>query len=198
MFTGLVEDVGRVYRWEKRKASGRLVLESDLSTRAMALGSSIAVNGACLTVIGKARRRFAVDVSPETLRRTNLQYAAPGDWVNLEQPLRLGERLGGHLVTGHVDGVGKVISIRAAREFTLFKFRAPQALMRLLVPKGSVAVDGISLTVNQCAQRDFSVMIIPFTLQHTNLHRRRLGDKVNIEVDIIGKYVKQLLTPRIS
>jgi riboflavin synthase alpha subunit len=166
MFTGLIEDVGRVYRWEKRKASGRLVLKSDLSTREMALGSSIAVNGACLTVIGKARRRFAVDVSPETLRRTNLQDAAPGDWVNLEQPLRLGERLGGHLVTGHVDGVGKVVSIRAAGEFTLFKFRAPQALMRLLVPKGSVAVDGISLTVIN-ARSGFFRHDHSFTLQHT-------------------------------
>jgi riboflavin synthase len=198
MFTGLIEDVGRVYRWEKRKGSGRLILETDLSTREMALGSSIAVNGACLTVIGKARGRFAVDVSPETLRRTNLRDAIPGDWVNLEQPLRLGERLGGHLVTGHVDGVGKVVSIRGAGEFTLFRFRVPPALVRLLVPKGSVAVDGMSLTVNKCEPREFSVMIIPFTLKHTNLHRRRLGDKVNIEVDIIGKYVKQLLTPRLS
>jgi len=198
MFTGLIENVGRVSRWEKRKAAGRLFLETELSTREMALGSSIAVNGACLTVIAKTRGRFAVDVSPETLRRTNLQDARPEDWVNLEQPLRLGERLGGHLVTGHVDGVGKVVSIRAAGEFTLFKFRAPQALLRLLVPKGSVAVDGISLTVNQCARRDFFVMIIPFTLEHTNLHRRRIGDRVNLEVDIIGKYVKQILTPRIS
>ena len=196
MFTGLIEDVGRVRSWERRKDSGRLTLETDLAVRGMALGSSVAVNGACLTVVSKARGCFAVDVSPETLRRTNLQQVKPGDLVNLERPLRLGERLGGHLVTAHVDGIGKVISVRRTGQFFSFQFKVPVSLACFLVPKGSVAIDGISLTVNACRGGQFSVMIIPFTFQHTNLHRRKLGDKVNIETDIIGKYVKRLLAPR--
>jgi riboflavin synthase len=197
MFTGLIEDVGRVASWQLRKASGRMTIETKLASRGMPLGCSIAVNGACLTVVSKARGSFAADVSPETLRRTNLGALNPGDRVNLELPLRLGERLGGHLVTGHVDGVACVVAIRPAGDFTMFRFDAPASLIPLLVPKGSVAVDGISLTVNECRGKQFSVMIIPFTLKHTNLHSRRLGDKVNLEVDIIGKYVKQLLVPRV-
>ncbi|MGH7848473.1 MAG: riboflavin synthase [Candidatus Binatia bacterium] len=196
MFTGLIEDVGRVRSWEKRKDSGRLALETRLALKNMALGSSVAVNGACLTVVSKARGCFAVDVSPETLRRTNLQQVKRGGLVNLERPLRLGERLGGHLVTAHVDGLGKLVSVRRAGQFLSLQFKVPVSLARLIVPKGSVAVDGISLTVNECRDERFSVMIIPFTFQHTNLHRRKLGDKVNIETDIIGKYVNQLLAPR--
>lgn len=193
MFTGLIENVGRVHSWEKGKDCGRLTLATDLAVRQMALGSSVAVNGACLTMVSKGRGRFAVDVSPETLKRTNLQDVNPGDLVNLERPLQLGERLGGHLVTGHVDGVGKIVGVRRAGQFFSFQFKVPASLARLLVQKGSVAVDGISLTVNECRDEHFSVMIIPFTFQHTNLHLRKVGDRVNIETDLIGKYVKQLL-----
>jgi riboflavin synthase len=195
MFTGLIEDVGRVHGWDKGKGAARLALETRLALKPMALGSSIAVNGACLTVMSKGRGRFAVEVSPETLLRTNLQEAKPGDLVNLERPLRLGERLGGHLVTAHVDGMAKLVSIQRAGEFLSLQFKVPVVLARLIVPKGSVAVDGISLTVNECRAGRFSAMIIPFTFQHTNLHRRKLGDRVNIETDIIGKYVAKLLTP---
>jgi riboflavin synthase len=196
MFTGLIEDVGRVKRWEKRKENGRLTLSTNLAVREMALGSSIAVNGACLTIVRKERGGFAVDVSPETLKRTNLRDVHRGDRVNLERPLRLGERLGGHLVTGHVDGIGRIVGLRRAGHFLSFQFKVPASLGRLLVPKGSVAVDGISLTVNECREERFSVMIIPFTFEHTNLHRRNLGDRVNIESDIVGKYVKQFLAPK--
>lgn len=193
MFTGIIEDMGRVHEWQLRRGSGVLTLKSHLPSKAIGLGSSVAVNGTCLTVVAKAKGRFTVEVSPETLKRTNLKSIKPRDAVNLELPLRLQDRLGGHLVTGHVDGVAVIEEVKRRGKFTFFWFRIPATLAPLLVPKGSVAVDGISLTVNECADRRFSVAIIPYTLQHTNLRQRRVGDKVNIEVDIIGKYVKRLL-----
>lgn len=193
MFTGLIEDVGEVYRWQMRKRSGTLTLSTRLPLDEMSLGASIAVNGACLTIVGKANGRFAVDVSPETLERTSLKKLRRGHLVNLERPLRLSDRLGGHLVTGHVDGVGVVKEIKKRGKFTFFLFQVPASIDPLLVPKGSVAVDGISLTVNECEKQRFSVAIIPYTLRHTNLLGRRVGDKVNIEADIIGKYVQRLL-----
>ena len=193
MFTGIIEDMGKVYRWQMHKGAGTLTLTTHLPSSEMKRGSSIAVNGTCLTVIEKAEGRFSVDVSPETLERTTLRKLRRGDPVNLERPLRLSDRLGGHLVTGHVDGVGIIQEIRKKGKFTFFSFQVPAALAPLLVPKGSVAVDGISLTVNECEKRRFSVAIIPFTLNHTNLLGRMVGDKVNIETDIIGKYVQRLL-----
>jgi riboflavin synthase len=196
MFTGLIEDVGEVYRWQLRRDWGRLTLRTHLSLQKIPIGSSIAVNGACLTVVERTRGSFAVDVSHETLRRTNFRNLKPGDAVNLERPLRLQDRLGGHLVTAHVDGVGVTDAIEARDGFTSFFFRVPASLARFVVPKGSVAVDGISLTVNECQKRRFSVVIIPFTLMGTNLRQRRLGDKVNIETDLIGKYVHRFLTVR--
>ena len=196
MFTGLIEDVGKIAVLRLNKGSAALTVKTILPLRAMPLGASIAVNGACLTVVKKLSGSFTVDVSPETLARTNLEKLKVGSLVNLEQPMRLQERLGGHLVTGHVDGVGTVASIRKQGEFTIFRFRVPPALARLLVSKGSVAVDGISLTVNDCGRDDFSVAIIPFTLRHTNLQGRRVSDKVNIETDLIGKYVHSFLAKR--
>jgi riboflavin synthase len=196
MFTGLIEDVGKISALSWKNGSAVLSVKTHLPTRAMPLGASIAVNGACLTVVKKLRGAFTVDVSPETLARTNMRQLTVGSLVNLEQPMRLQERLGGHLVTGHVDGVGEIAAIGAQGEFTIFRFRVPPPLARLLVSKGSVAVDGISLTVNDCRRNGFSVAIIPFTLRHTNLQGRRVGDKVNIETDLIGKYVHSLLAKR--
>ena len=193
MFTGLIEDVGAVTRWEQARRSGRLTFSTHLPSRGMPLGSSIAVNGICLTVVARSRGRLTVDVSPETLARTNLQGIQKGDSVNLERPLRLSDRLGGHLVTGHVDTVAIVKGIRPSGDFTFFRFSVPSQVMQLIVPKGSVALDGISLTVNDCERRVFTVAIIPFTLKNTNLHRHRVGDKVNIETDLVGKYVRNLL-----
>ena len=193
MFTGLIEDLGEVSRWQVRKRAGRLTLRTALPLKEIRVGSSLAVNGTCLTVVEKSRGRITVDVSPETLKRTNLNKIEAGDPVNLERPLRLMDRLGGHLVTGHVDGVAVTEDIKKRGEFTFFLFRVSAPIYRLLVPKGSVAVDGISLTVNECKKRCFSVAIIPFTLRHTNLHRLRVGDRVNIETDLIGKYLQQLL-----
>ncbi len=193
MFTGIIEDVGEVHRWQMQRGGGTLTLSTRLPLRELEMGSSIAVNGTCLTVVEKARERFSVDVSPETLERTSLKQLRRGSPVNLERPVRLSDRLGGHLVTGHVDGVGIIREIRKNGKFIFFSFRVPAALGPLLVTKGSVAVDGISLTVNECEKQRFSVAVIPFTLKHTNLLGRRVGDKVNIEADIIGKYVQRLL-----
>jgi riboflavin synthase len=196
MFTGLIEDVGVIGALRIEKGSAVLTVKTNLNVHSMPLGASIAVNGACLTVVKKAKGAFTVDVSPETLRRTNLDQLAVGSPVNLEQPMRLQERLGGHLVTGHVDGVGAVAAIKREGDFTVFSFRVPASLGALFVSKGSVAVDGISLTVNECGSRRFSVAIIPFTLRHTNLRTRRVGDKVNVETDLIGKYVQNLMQQR--
>lgn len=196
MFTGLIEDVGRIERWRLSKRSGVLTIATKLPLRELKLGSSIAVNGACLTVVQKGRARFVVDVSPETLRRTKLATLQPGDSVNLERPLRVNDRLGGHLVTGHVDGIAVAEEIKKRGDFTFFTFRIPVRLEKYLVPKGSIAVDGISLTVNQCARQRFSVAIIPFTLNHTNLRACGVGDKVNVEIDLIGKYVEKFIRGR--
>ena len=196
MFTGLIEDVGKIVSLRFANRAAMLTVQTRLSVRAMELGASIAVNGACLTVVKKGRGEFTVDMSPETLKRTSLKELRAGSLVNLERPMRLRDRLGGHLVTGHVDGVATVAAVEKKGEFTFFKFRLPRRLGAFLVSKGSVAVDGISLTVNECGARQFSVAIIPFTLQHTNLRGRRVGDKVNIETDLIGKYVNKLIKRR--
>ena len=196
MFTGLIEDVGKIGVLRIAKNSAVLEVKTKLPLRAMPLGASVAVNGACLTVVKKTKDVFMVDVSPETLQRTNLQSLAAGSLVNLEQPMRFQDRLGGHLVTGHVDGIGTITAIKPEGGFTVFRFRVPAIISSLLVAKGSVAVDGISLTVNDCRRDGFSVAIIPFTLQHTNLRVRRVGDKVNLETDLIGKYVQSFLAQR--
>ena len=196
MFTGLIEDVGRVASLVMNEQSAVLTVESGLAVRGIPLGASIAVNGACLTVVQKSKKSVAFDVSPETLERTSLATIKPGTLLNLERSMRLQDRLGGHLITGHIDGVGIVQSVEKKGDFTFFSFRIAQRLGSLLVSKGSVAVDGISLTVNGCSLREFSVAIIPFTLQHTNLRVHRVGDRVNIETDLIGKYVHKFIKHR--
>jgi riboflavin synthase len=196
MFTGLVEEAGQVKAVRSGDRGRALTINTGLPLGTMKLGASIAVNGACLTMVKRGRGEFTVDVSPETLRCTNLAELSAGSLVNLERPMRLGGELGGHLVTGHVDAVGKVAAIERQGEFTFYRFQAPRRIAALLVPKGSVTVDGISLTVNECQRGGFSVAIIPFTLRHTNLRARRVGDKVNIETDLIGKYVHSFMANR--
>jgi riboflavin synthase len=193
MFTGLIEDAGRIESVRRSKHAAVLTVKTNLPLRTMPRGASVAVNGICLTVVKKSRKAFTVDVSPETLKRTSLQTLTTGSLVNLERPMQLQDRLGGHLVTGHVDGVGIVHSIEHQGEYVFFTITVPSRIGLLLVSKGSVAVDGISLTVNDCSRRKFSVAIIPFTLNHTNLRVCRVGDKVNIETDLIGKYVYKFL-----
>lgn len=159
-------------------------------------GESIAVNGVCLTAKHFSGRGFQVDVSPESLSRTNLGTLAPGSSVNLERALRLGDRLGGHMVSGHVDAVSRVLERRVQGKFVLFTFMVPEGLDRYIIEKGSIAIDGISLTVNRCDRNSFGVSIIPHTLEVTTLGLMKAGDRVNIEVDLIGKYVEKMLAAR--
>jgi riboflavin synthase len=196
MFTGLIEDVGKIAALRMDNHAAVLTVETKLALGGMSRGASIAVNGACLTVVKKTAKAFTVDVSPETLKRTSLRELAVGSAVNLERPMRLADRLGGHLVTGHVDGLAKILAMSTEGEFTIIRFAVPPVMTPLLVRKGSVAIDGISLTVNDCRRGRFSVAIIPYTLRHTNLRARRVGDKVNVETDLIGKYVQSLLQRR--
>jgi len=154
------------------------------------------VNGACLTVTGMRARQFTVELSPETLRRTTLGKAKSGDRVNLERALRLGDRLGGHIVQGHVDGVGKLEAITPDREWSLYRFAAPAALGPFLVDKGSIAIDGVSLTLFECNGTRFTVALIPHTLAITTLGGRRPGDRVNVEADILLKQIASMLDSR--
>lgn len=194
MFTGLVQGVGRIV--EKRPAGGGMVfcLEAGFELTDPDEGESIAVNGACLTARDIVGRRFLVDVSPETLSRTGLFFLKVGDRVNLERALRLSDRLGGHLVSGHVDALAVVEERKAAGDFTLFTFSLDASLKKYVIEKGSITLNGISLTVNSCQDNRFTVSIIPHTLKVTTLGELQVGDRVNVEVDIIGKYVEKLLS----
>lgn len=193
MFTGLIEDVGSVRRLERAGAAARLTVASKLPPESIALGDSVAVNGACLTVVAKRGGELTFDASPETLERTSLGSLGTGAPVNLERALRLGDRLGGHIVTGHVDFIATVTERREIANNIVFGFRIPGEFARYLVAKGSVTIDGISLTVNTVSDNGFSVNIIPHTAAKTTLNCMRPGGDVNIETDILGKYVERLL-----
>jgi riboflavin synthase len=193
MFTGLIEEVGEVLALE----GARLVVASRLVSADATAGASIAVNGACLTVVARGDERLAFDVGPETRARTTLGDLAPGDPLNLERPLRLGGLVGGHLVQGHVDGVGIVTGM--SREGDTARLRVDcqdEALAALLIPQGSVAVDGVSLTVAALDGRAFEIMLIPHTLAQTTLGWLKPGKRVNLEMDMIGKYVQRVLLRR--
>ncbi|HEV8310949.1 MAG TPA: riboflavin synthase [Methylomirabilota bacterium] len=194
MFTGLVEALGSVEELARDAAGWQLTLRAPADfARQATLGESVAVNGVCLTVVGTEAAAFQFDLADETLRVTALGDLRRDDPVNLERPLRLGTRLGGHLVLGHVDGVGRVSAVEpegAGRRLTV---EMPPALQPLLIPKGSVAVDGVSLTVASLHGTGFSVALIPHTLAVTTLGRRGVGARVNLEMDVIGKYVRALL-----
>jgi riboflavin synthase len=191
MFTGLIEIQGTVTSVKETGIGIGLSLKP-VSAYELVLGDSVAVNGVCLTVT-KHNGEISFDVSPETMRSTNLGELKNGDSVNLERALLLSDRLGGHIVSGHVDNVGSIREIRKAGEYTFYKFDAPNDILKYVVKKGSIAIDGISLTVVDLDNRSFSVAIIPHTLTATNIWQKRIGDRVNLEVDIIGKYVEKLL-----
>ncbi|MDY0267841.1 riboflavin synthase [Trichloromonas sp.] len=193
MFTGLIEDLGTVRELRKGAAGARLTVATAIPMEELALGESIAVNGICLTVTGFGGGSFTADVSPETLGRSSLGGLLPGNRVNLERALRLGDRLGGHWVSGHVDAVGILEERRLDGNAWRLTFRLPAEVNRYVVEKGSVAIDGISLTVNSVGDETFSVAIIPHTLEMTTLKESRAGMRVNIETDILGKYVERLL-----
>ncbi len=189
MFTGLIEAVGTVEKIERKTGMYALSFASSFGPEPLRLGESIAVNGACLTVVEATPKGFAAECSPETLAKTTLGDLKQRDEVNLERSLRLSDRLGGHLVTGHVDGLGKIEKKTKRADSLYVEIALPRELLRNVVVKGSVAVDGVSLTVNTLSDRCFSVTIIPYTASHTTLASKRAGSRVNIETDLIGKYV---------
>ena len=195
MFTGIITEIGTLLK--ARTAQGGRELEISCSWTDLAASESIAVNGACLTVAGLSERAFTVHVVHTSLDRTRFADLRPGDRVNLERALRVGERLGGHLVQGHVDGVGTVVRVATREDARLVDIQAPAEVAAVSVPLGSIAVDGVSLTVNAMPGPDtIQISLIPFTLDHTTLGDRRPGDRVHLEADTIGKYVQALLERR--
>ena len=197
MFTGIVEELGRVRSFAGKGQTARLEIVARATTEDTEIGASVAVNGVCLTVVERGPQGFAFDVGPETLAVTALGDLRADDPVNLERPLRLGGALGGHLVLGHVDGVGTVVQVTRVESTTRIRIALPgPALEPLLIPKGSVAVEGVSLTVAALGVEAFEIMLIPHTLAATTLARLRPGQRVNIEGDVIGKYVQRSLALR--
>jgi len=188
VFTGIVEELGKVTSVQ----AGNLVITADDVLPGIERGGSIAVNGVCLTVTDFNNNSFSVDVMPETLKRTNLGLLSAGDRVNLERPVALGERLGGHLVQGHIDDTGRVASVIWDAGTMLCRFDAPPEVMRFTVEKGFIAVDGVSLTIVDKDASSFRVSVVDYTRKHTTLGSQQVGDLVNLEVDIIAKYVEQL------
>ncbi len=192
MFTGIVEEVGVIQELEKH----RLVVQASLVLDGLALGDSIAVSGACLTVVALAPGSFAVDLSQETLDRTNLGSLGAGHLVNLERALLPTSRMGGHIVQGHVDGTGAIVELGGSQEACVLRVAAPPSIARYIVEKGFIAVDGISLTVTGVIDTTFSVAVIPYTLKNTALRSKKSGDLVNLEADILAKYVERLSSAR--
>jgi len=188
MFTGIIEEIGKITSAQPRQ----LVITASEVLQGMELGGSMAVNGVCLTIAALDTDSFSVDIMPETLKRTNLGLLSAGDEVNLERPLTLGGRLGGHLVQGHVDGTGRVVSMTRVGGEVIIGFEAQPEVLRYVVEKGFIAIDGISLTVVDYDRTSFHVSVVDYTLKHTTLGIRHVGDLVNLEVDIIAKYVEQL------
>ena len=197
MFTGIIEGVGRIAALETRGGDVRLTVGvGTLPFDAVQLGESIAVNGVCLTVIDFDAASFAADASNETLALTTLGKLQVGVPVNLERAMRPTDRLGGHLVSGHVDGVGRVLSISEDARAQRWRFSAPAALLRYIAKKGSICVDGVSLTVNEVDDEGFEVALIPHTVSHTAFAATRAGDAVNLEIDLVARYVERLLAGR--
>jgi riboflavin synthase len=196
MFTGLVEGTGEITALRPTADGLRLSATAPFDLTEVKLGDSLAVSGPCLTVVAITTRTFTVEVSAETVRRTNLSSKRQGARVNIERALRVGDRLGGHIVSGHIDCVGEVVKKVAGPNHIQLVVRLPKFWGRYVIDKGSIALDGISLTVNNCSNDEVSLNIIPFTAQHTTLNDLRTGDLLNIETDIIGKYVEKLLQHR--
>lgn len=189
MFTGIIEEVGQLLHVKKSAAAMELTIQAKRVLQGTKLGDSIAVNGVCLTVTKMGTDTFCADVMPETVKRTNLAHLHAGMPVNLERALLVGDRLGGHFVQGHVDGVGRIVSMTPLANAVIFRIQTEPALTDYMIPKGSVAVNGISLTLVDVEADAFSVSIIPHTLKHTQLEQAKPDDLVNIECDLIGKYL---------
>ncbi len=193
MFTGLIESQGIITRVDRKDGGALLEVYAPEFGRDMAIGDSVAVDGACLTVVKFIRGAFIADVSQETLERTTLGGLKASSRVNLERALRLSDRLGGHLVTGHVDGIGRLLLRHHSGNSTVYQFQVPASLMPYVVPKGSIAVDGISLTVAQMKGESFAAAVVPHTEEVTTLKDKPIGAPVNLEADVLGKYVKRFV-----
>jgi riboflavin synthase len=196
MFTGLVEEIGRVQSVTKSTKSARITIKASKVLEEAKLGDSISTNGVCLTVTEYSSGSFSVDVMAETMRRSNLHILSPGDEVNLERALRLGDRLGGHMVSGHIDGMGTIANYENEDNAVWVTIETSPEILRYIVQKGSIAIDGISLTVAYVDDRVFKVSIIPHTRDITTLLRKKVGDVVNLECDMVGKYIDKLLQSR--
>lgn len=194
MFTGIIEGLGTLVGKRAAGEASIITVAADFDLSGTRIGDSIAVNGACLTATTLTGNRFTADVSPETLSKTTFGEARIGQRVNLERALRLSDRLDGHLVSGHIDGLGRLESRERAATAIVLSFSAPPELTRYMIVKGSVAVDGVSLTINHCGDQGFTVSIIPHTAQLTTVGLKAVGDRFNIETDLIGKYVERFLT----
>ena len=189
MFTGIVEEVGIV----AKISDNGMTVQASKVLEDVKLGDSIAVNGTCLTAVSFTKGEFSVDLSPETMRRTSLGKLSEGSLVNLERALLASDRMGGHIVQGHVDGTGRIMSTKTDGDSIIFRVRVPKRLNKYIVEKGFIAVDGISLTVVQRGASSFTLAVIPFTLKNTNLAGLSVGDQVNLEADILAKYIESLL-----
>ena len=196
MFSGIVEEMGAVTSMEKTLAGTRMTILGSAVMGDLMIGDSVSVNGTCLTVVSRTERDFVVEVSPETLSVTTLGHLPAGAPVNLERAMKLNERIGGHLVAGHVDGVGTIRSRHQEGNAIFFTVEAPQDILKYCVVKGSITVDGISLTINEVSDHAFSIAIIPHTAKVTTLGLKQVNDTVNLESDLIGKYVERLLQER--
>ena len=194
MFTGIVKGLGEIVAWGSTGETRRLEIATALPVEGVPLGASMGVNGVCLTVVERGAGRFSADVGPETLARTTFAERRVGDRVHLEPPLAVGDELGGHMVSGHVDGVGTVVMSRPRGEAQEIEIEAPAEIARFLIPKGSITVDGVSLTVNTVAGPRFGVTLIPHTMAVTLLARHPAGTRVNLEADLIAKHVDRLVS----
>jgi riboflavin synthase len=193
MFTGIIENKGEVLRIEYRGQEKRLTIGLPSYLTEVQLGDSVNINGVCLTVVQKREREVELDLSQETLQKTVLGELKKGDPVNVERALRLTDRLGGHIVTGHVDGIGVIVEKRGEREFLQLRIKIPESASKYVVQKGSIAIDGISLTVNECQGGEIQMTLIPYTIEKTTLTGKQVGDRVNVETDILAKYVEKLM-----
>ena len=196
MFTGIIEGLGTVAQVQPVDGGSRLTVTADFSLDGTGIGDSIAVNGACLTAVSLEGSRFSVDVSPETLSTTTFKAVKIGERVNLERALRLSDRLDGHLVSGHIDGQGTITGKQQQGNAIVVTFGISEALSGYMIPKGSVAIDGVSLTINSCEKQSFNVSIIPHTAKLTTIGLKDAGARVNIETDMLGKYVERFMSAR--
>jgi len=196
VFTGIIEHIGNMESLDASPDGGRITIHAPSVAASLAVSNSIAVNGCCLTVVSRDKERFSADLSGETLAKTSFRELKPGARVNLEQPLTAAKEFGGHFVLGHVDGVGRVTHLTAEGENWWLGVQVPEDFSRYIIPKGSITIDGISLTVARCRDRIAEIAVIPYTYEHTNLRDRKPGEAINLEGDVLGKYVERYLEAR--